>query len=473
MPVPAVHAFGDDALACCDAVELAGRLRRGEVSAAEVVEAAIARAGRVEPLLNAVQWACFDRARAGAERPRSGFFAGVPTFVKDNTRVAGLPTGHGSAAVAAVPAATSDPFTLQYLAQGFIVLGKSTLPEFGLNATTEFAHREATRNPWNRDYSSGASSGGSAALVASGVVPIAHANDGGGSIRIPAACCGLVGLKATRGRHREKRLARMMPVNLLNEGVVTRSVRDTAFFHAEAEKYYRNPALPQIGLVEGPGRERLRIGVWLEPVTGDAIDPATRAAVEGVADLLSDAGHQVTALPAPVGRLFVDDFGLYWSMLAYLFEQTGRHTLDPSFDPARVDGFTRGLSRQFRRRCYRAPWFIRRLRQSSADYARVFERLDIVLSPVLTHTTPRLGYLSPDVVFEELFGRLMRYVGFTPWANASGGPAIALPVGTTPDNLPLSIQLFGGHGRERRLLQLAYAIEERTGLWRDFSPGTT
>ena len=454
-----VHSFGDDALRDSDAVDLAQRLRAGEVSAQEVAEAAIARAERVNLQINAVELACYGRGRAEAATPRDGYFSGVPTFVKDNTDVAGLPTNHGSNAVNAAPAQEDDPFARQYLAQGFTLIGKSTLPEFGLNATTEFAHREPSRNPWNLDYSTGASSGGSAALVAAGAVPIAHANDGGGSIRIPAACCGLVGLKASRGRHCEKPAARQLPVNLINEGVVTRSVRDTARFHAEAEKYYRNPKLPEMGLVEGPGSRRLRIGLWLQHVAGESIDAPTAAAVEDAARLLAQNGHMVEPIPVPVQRTFVEDFGLYWSLLAYLFEKSGHRTLDASFDASLVDGLTRGLSNQFKRKFYKAPVFIWRLRRVYREYARLFQDFDAVLSPVLSHTTPQLGHISPTVEFEELFSRLMRYVGFTPWANASGGPAIALPAALTDNNLPVAVQLFAGHGMERTLLELAFEIE--------------
>ena len=343
--------------------------------------------------------------------------------------------------------------------QGFTLIGKSTLPEFGLNATTEFAHRAPTRNPWNLDYSCGASSGGAAALVAAGVVPVAHGNDGGGSIRIPAACCGLVGLKASRGRHREKAAVRYLPVNLINEGVLTRSVRDTAHFHAAAERHFHNPLLPEIGLVEGPASQRLRIGLWLDTVTGDALDAATRAAVENCAGILQRNGHHLEPMPAPLQPSFVEDFGLYWSLLAFLFERTGHRTVDPSFDPALVDGLTRGLSKQFRRRFYKAPLFIRRLRRTHREYARIFDTVDLVLSPVLSHTTPPLGHISPTVEFDELFSRLMRYVGFTPWANASGGPAMSLPMTLSDENLPVSVQLFANHGMERTLLQLAYEIE--------------
>lgn len=454
-----VHAFCNDALGQGDAVDVAQRLRRGEVSVQEITAAAITRAEKVDPLIRGVELPCYDRARLQGTSGQSGYFAGVPTFVKDNTDVADLPTNHGSAAVDALPAKEDDPFAAQYLAQGFILLGKSTLPEFGLNATTEFVHRDPSRNPWNLDYSTGASSGGSAALVASGVVPIAHANDGGGSIRIPAACCGLVGLKASRGRHCEKPATRHLPVNLINEGVVTRSVRDTARFHSEAESYFRNSALPEIGLVEGPGSKRLRVGLWLDMITDDEVDAQTRAAVEHTAKLLEGMGHSVEPMPVPLKYSFVEDFGLYWSLLAFLFEKTGRRTVDASFDAALLDGLTRGLSSRFKRKFYKAPQFIWRLRKTHKEYAQVFENLDVVLSPVLSHTTPLLGHISPRVEFEELFSRLMSYVGFTPWANASGGPAISLPVAVGSENLPLAIQLFANHGAERTLLELAYAIE--------------
>jgi amidase len=424
-----------------------------------VAEAAIARTAALDPRLGAVASTSYGRARDEALHWRDGAFAGVPTFVKDNTDVAGLPTRYGSEALEPGPAREDAPFVRQFLAQGFTLLGKSILPEFGLNASTEFAHRRPGRNPWNPEFSTGASSGGAAALVAAGAVPIAHANDGGGSIRIPAACCGLVGLKATRGRHLEKAVTRYAPVNLIGEGVLSRSVRDTAAFHRAAECYYRNPALPEIGTVEGPGKRRLRVGLWLETVTGDAIDRATRSTVESAARLLQSLGHSVEPIPAPITPQFAEDFGLYWCLLASLFTTTGKISLDPSFDPFRVDGLTRGLSERARRQFYRAPACIRALRKSRAQYQQQFETLDLVLSPTVAHTTPRLGHLSPRLEFEELFRRLMRYVGFTPWANAAGGPAIALPWSIGEHRLPTSIQLFAAHGGERTLLETAFEIE--------------
>jgi amidase len=275
-------------------------VRRREVSPVELVEAAIARVEEVNPGLNAVQLANYERAVANAAKMRDGLFAGVPTFVKDNTDLRGLPTLHGSQAVPAVPAIADGAFAKQYLSLGFAVLGKTTLPEFGFNCTTEYQDRPPTRNPWHTGYSCGGSSGGSAALVAAGAVPIAHANDGGGSIRIPAACCGLVGFKPSRGRLVDGEMARTLPVKIIAEGVVTRTVRDTAYFLAGAEQYWRNPKLPQIGLVEGPGKQRLRIGVVIDSIVGAATCPETRTALKSTATLLGGLGHRLEEIRPPV-----------------------------------------------------------------------------------------------------------------------------------------------------------------------------
>ncbi len=460
-----VHAFCDDILADHDGVALAGLLRSKAISPKEVVEATIARANKVEPELNAIEVDCYERALQQAATQQTtasgaGFFAGVPTFIKDNTPVRGLPTHHGSDAIRAKPEKRHGPYTQQYLDQGFIVLGKSTLPEFGFNATTEPAHKDPTRNPWNIDYSTGASSGGSAALVASGVVPIAHANDGGGSIRIPAACCGLIGLKPSRGRHVDSSQAKLLPINIVSEGIVSRSVRDTACFHAEAEKYYRNGKLPEIGLVEGPSRKRRRIGMVIDSITGYATDGQTRSTVEQTAELLQSMGHTVEEMPMLIKHSFIEDFSLYWSMLAYMTRKTGKLSMDLSFDADRLDGLSIGLSEKFKKNFYKAPLFLARLRRTYQEYAEVFTHYDVILMPVLGHTTPKLGHISPNIPFDELFERLMKYVSFTPWANAAGGPALSLPMNVTENNLPISVQLVAGHGQERTLLELAFEIEQ-------------
>jgi amidase len=236
-----VCAFGDDALGDLDAVGLVEALRSGSVSAAELVEAAIARTEAVNPTLNGLAHEAFDRARkrANSPTPYGGFFDGVPTFVKDNVAVEGMPTMQGTDAWDPKPMAADGDFARVFLATGLVPLGKTQMSEFGFSASAEHPRIGPVRNPWNPDFTAGASSSGAGAFVAAGAVPIAHANDGAGSIRIPAAVNGLVGLKPTRGRLPLDEQAARMPLHLVANGVVSRSVRDTAAFFREAERAYR------------------------------------------------------------------------------------------------------------------------------------------------------------------------------------------------------------------------------------------
>jgi len=457
---PRIHAFGNDVLADHDAVALATLIRERKISAVEAAQAAIARAGQVNDTINAIELPDFAAALTAAGKSQSGVFAGVPTFIKDNTDIEGLPTRHGSRAVNPSPAKKHGAFAEQFLAQGFTVLGKSSLPEFGFNASTEFAGEHPTRNPWNPEYSAGASSGGSAALVAAGVVPIAHANDGGGSIRIPAACCGLVGLKPTRGRFIDSEQARALPINIIGEGVVTRSVRDTAQFFYGMETAYRNRALPPIGRVEGPGKKRLRIGLVTDSITGTPTCAETRAVVDASVKLLEGLGHRVEPMPLPVPQSFIDDFTRYWGFLAFMLGLTGRFTLSRDFDAAALDPFSKGLAGYFRKHALKTPLMLYRLKKSQQQYAQGIRGYDAVLSPVLAHAVPKLGYLSPDVPFDTLFERLIRYAAFTPLNNASGSPAISLPMGACGNGLPIGMQVSAAHGAERTLLEIAFEIEQ-------------
>jgi amidase len=456
-----VHVFADDALGTRDATAVADAIRRRDISATEAVAAAIARAERLAERIEAIAYEDFDSAltRAAAVTPNGGF-AGVPTFIKDNVDVRGLPTNHGTRAFIGLPATGDDGIARQYLAQGVVNLGKSKLPEFGFNATTEFADGEPTRNPWNPAYSAGASSGGAAALVATGVVPIAHANDGGGSIRIPAAACGLVGLKPTRGRLLGTRSSRTLPLRIVADGVLTRTVRDTAAFLAGAERFRRNPRLPPIGDVSRAGTRRLRIGVLLDSATGYPTDDETRRAVLQAAVLLSDLGHDVTEMELPPLPRFTDDFTLYWGMLAFMVSSTGRWVLGRDFERARLDNLSLGLRRMYGSGAARTPGVLYRLRQTTAQYQQVFRQHHVVVSPVLSHTTPALGHLSPRQPYEQLMDRLHRYVGFTPLNNTAGGPAMSLPLGATADGLPIGVHFSAALGAERTLLELAYEIEQ-------------
>lgn len=462
-----IHAFGDDALSDHDATAIAELIRTRKISPLDAVDAAIERAERVEPALDAIVVRDFENARkAAAATPIGAGFAGVPTFVKDNIDIAGLPTNHGTRAFVARPAKADGVFAKQFLAQGVVNLGKSALPEFGFNASTEFREGVPTRNPWNPTFSAGASSGGAAALVAAGVVPLAHGNDGGGSIRIPAAVCGLVGLKATRGRLREEKLSHAMPIKLVMEGVLTRSVRDTANFFANAEEHYRNSALRPIGRVLAPGSLRLRIGVLPDTVVGNPADSETRATVTAAATLLAESGHHVEELSVPpAGEQFAQDFAVYWGLLSFFVATTGRLSVARDFDSAKLDNLTIGLRDHYRANLLRTPAVLYRLRRSAAEYSRFFDNYDVVLSPVLAHTTPEIGYLSPLQSFDELFEKLRNYVSFTPLNNASGGPAISLPFGESGLGLPIGVHLSANHGDEATLLELAYEIEQATP-WR-------
>lgn len=450
----------DDALGTDDATGLAARVARGEVSASELVEAAIARLELAQPQLHAMAEPAFDLARAHAGQPTSQPFAGVPSIIKDNLDLTGLPTRHGSRAVPDQRATSDSPFCQQFKAIGLIPLGKSKLPEFGLTATTEYAEGEPARNPWHLNHSTGGSSGGSAALVAAGVVPIAHANDGGGSIRIPASCCGLVGLKPSRGRLVDNPMAKSLPVNIVADGIVSRSVRDTAGFFAAMEAQHRNTKLPAIGHVQGPGKERLRIGVVTDLPDGGSAHDECVAAVQQAARLCESLGHNVEAMTSPLTPQRADDFLLYWAMLAAGVAWAGGVTVARGLESDKLEPLTWQLADHFRRNMHRMPGALWRLKRGPQLHAKLTRGYDVMLTPTLGHPPPELGWLKPDIAFEDAWARLRSYAAFTPSDNVCGTPAITLPLGASRQGLPIGVHFSAGLGQERRLLELAYALEE-------------
>ncbi|WP_297848281.1 amidase [Mycobacterium sp.] len=459
-----VHAFGDDALGDLDAVGLADAIRSGRVGRAEAVEAAITRAEAVDPALNGLAYAGFQQARAAAEQAgkatsEGGFFSGVPTFIKDNVDVAGQPTMHGTDAWTRWDAVADSVFTQLYRATGLTSLGKTQLSEFGFSASAEHLRLGPVRNPWDTEYSAGASSSGSGAFVAAGVVPIAHANDGGGSIRIPAACNGLVGLKPSRGRLPLDATLRRMPVGVVVNGVVTRSVRDTAAFYREAERIWRNRKLAPVGDVTGSGRQRLRIAVLTRSVQRDC-SPALRELTLKSAGLLEELGHRVEHVDEPpVAASFVDDFVLYWGFLALAQVRGGRHMFGETFDSGRLDCLTLGLMRHTSRNLHRLPLAIMRLRGARRRTARFFGAYDAVLTPTLADETPRIGFLAPTD-YQQVINRLIEWVSFTPLHNVTGEPAISLPLAQSAHGMPVGMMLSTSMGQEALLLELAYELEE-------------
>lgn len=449
-----VSTYRDDALGRHDLTSVRASLASGEVSAQEVREAALARAEDARLLNAVVTWV------DAADDPRSGPFAGVPTFVKDNEDIAGYPTTFGSRATPTSPVRHDTRLVQHWRRLGFATIGKSALPEFGLTATTEPIAHGATRNPWGLDHTTGGSSGGSAALVASGVVPIAHANDGGGSIRIPAACCGLVGLKPTRGRLADPEAMDRLPVKVATQGVLTRTVRDTvAFYEAMAEVHPTD--LPPISSTEEPGR--LRIGMLTTGIAGLGVDPEVAAAVEDVAHECEKLGHSVEVIGNPFGDQIGQDFLRYWAMLAFSLQRFGGQVFGKEYQPARLEPFSAYLAKFFSSVAVNIPGSLRRLRRFPADYDAALGDFDVLLSPVLGSPPVPIGYIGPDVDPREHLVRLLRFAGFTALQNVSGAPAISLPLGRSAAGLPIGIHFAARNGQEQLLLNLAATLEEAIG----------
>jgi amidase len=298
--------------------------------------------------------------------------------------------------------------------------------------------------------------------VAAGVVPIAHGNDGGGSIRIPAACCGLVGLKPSRGRLERMEGSNLMPVNILHQGVVTRTVRDTAAFYAGAEKYRRSPKMPEIGLVQHPGKKRLRISLFTDTPYGSPCHPESADLIRRVGGICEELGHKVTEISCPCNAQMADDFILYWGLMAFSIRFLGPLIIAPGFDRSKLESWTIEISRHFQQNFLKAPSTIKRLIGYSSIYNDIFSTCDILLNPTLAHPTPQIGYMGPDVPFDEAFERVRKYVAFTPMQNVTGAPAISLPLGFSSNGLPLGVQFSADFGHEKELLELAFELEEAT-----------
>lgn len=460
--LPQVHTY-DDELARLDAVAAIDALDRGELDPSGLVDAAIRRAERVDPQLAAVAFERYDAARRSAPaHSRRGSFQGLPTFSKDMVSVAGLPLTWGSAALAGgPPQRRSSGIAADMEAMGMCIVGSSTMPEWGFTPSTEYPHREPTRNPWDPTRSVGGSSGGAAALVAAGVVPVAHAADGGGSIRIPAACAGLVGLKPSRGRLRPHADEARLPVAVTVDGVVSRTVRDTARWYAEMGRVYRSPSLAPLGEVTGPPSRRLRIGL-VDSLPGIAEpDAATAATLASTAGLLEELGHRVEPTVVPLDAAqFRDDFIAYFQFLVFMATRTARLTHGSHVRIDRVTDFTDGMASQFRAAPQRVVGAARRLRRTSSQMAAFHQRFDLLLSPVTSTVPPELGHLSTSNDYRTLLGRVVPWIAFTPLANAAGTPAISLPMGVDgATGVPVAAMLGADRGEDALLLEVALELE--------------
>jgi amidase len=455
-----------------DATDQAALVRRGEVTPRELLDAAIERIERIDPQLNAVVIRWFDHARTIADGPLpDGPFRGVPFLLKDLwAHFEGQTLSNGNQALkdAAPLSPTDTTLVSRFKAAGLVTAGRTNSPEFGSLPTTEPTAWGPTRNPWNTDHSTGGSSGGSGAAVASGMVPIAHASDGGGSIRIPASCCGLVGLKPSQGRitlgpYRDES-------NLGVELCVSRSLRDTAAMLDAV----RGPGVGDTVIAPAPERPyleelgapagRLRIGLLDHHPFGPEIHPECATAARNAAALLESFGHHVEhAFPSAMANPeFGRRFSALWSTnmatsISRIAAQLGRELTD---DEVQLHNraqatFARNVSGvDYAMALAANVEFRRAVQQWWAD------GWDLLVSPTLAEPPTRIGEFD-DVEDSPMapMVRSMSYVAFTPAFNASGQPAISLPLHTTADGLPVGVQLVAAYGREDVLFRVAAQIE--------------
>ncbi len=443
-------------LASLDAVETAARVKRGELSRVEVVEAAVLRAGKARHL-NAVVTETFEKALREAPSRTSGPLAGVPTFTKDLAQVAGVRTAWGSAATGTFVSKKSDPSVITLEQLGLVSLGKSTTPEFGLTGTTEPIEGLATLNPHDLTRSSGGSSGGAGALVAAGVVPLAHGSDGGGSIRIPASWCGVVGFKPSRGRF-DMEASPLLPVNVAVHGCLTRTVRDTVAFWQGVDAL-RPVKLPRLDVVNPAPGKRLRIGVVTSNAAAYSVDPEVIAATEATAKRLERLGHDVSLIPSPWTAQDLNDFLALWAFLGFVQSKGGPVLYHRGYDAKRLEPWTTSLSKWFSENTWEATKRMRRLRGFTGRWAEFMKNWSVVVLPTLAIPAPKLGHLRPDVPFEEKLERLRAGVPFTGMLNAAGAPSISLPMGKTAGGLPIGVQLAAAMGDDRTVLELALQVE--------------
>jgi amidase len=460
-PALPIAAFAEDDFSGLDGLAQAELVRRGAVSPRELVEAAIRRIEKLNPVLNAVVATDFERALKRAAGPiPDGPFRGVPFLLKDMVDYPGMPHTYGSVLFRNRVGGTAPELVRRMEAAGLVVLGKTNTPEFGLLPCTEPNLFGPSRNPWNLSYDPGGSSGGAAVSVASGMVPLAQGGDGGGSIRVPASNCGLFGMKLSRGREPEPKPT---PGDLVVRHVLTRSVRDSvAVLQASALTKDEGGQLPPP--VSPPGQElrRLRIAYHTTDLGGVSSHPECVAAVVSSAKLCELLGHHVEeAGPKIDGERFIEQFMVLWSymptmVLEQVTEQLGRPVPQSAFE-----GWTWGLIDAYRKQPAGAlEAAVQHMQEVTREMARFQERYDVVLSPVLSKPGVRTRELSPDLPYEELLARVVAYVTYTPVANATGCPAMSVPLRWTSGGYPVGSQFSGRPGDEATLFALAEQLEE-------------
>lgn len=447
-------------------------LAAGTTTSAELVDQAIDRAQRANEELNFIAWPTFDRAREQASRPRSGALAGVPTLIKDVVREEGLPLQWGSRAFRDYIATEDDPYTRALTDSGAISIGRSTMPELGLNVVTESPLVGVTRNPWSLDHAPGGSSGGGSAAVAAGVVPVAHASDGLGSIRHGAAPCGLVGLKASRGRVLgDEGLDAITDLTI--NGCVSRTVRDTALWFAATQTRDPRAAFPPVPDVTAPIDGALRIHAYSAVMrSGEAPDPSVRRVFAGAIELLENLGHRVEEGSLPFsGERAIE------ALLVFIeanFSRQVEARSEVSGIPVGPDDLEHRSATLFaagkRIGDARFEAAIEVLGSASAAYGRSLREIDIWMTPTFSTEIVRVGTLDPATSWHDQDDQLVDYAGYGWIDNFTGTPSICLPLGFSDGGLPVGVQFATQPGGEAVLLALAYQLEEAVQWWRHKPP---
>lgn len=448
-------------------LEQAAAIRAGDLSPTELTEHYLERIDRHDDALGAYLTLTPERARQDARRAERALRAGgdlppllgVPIPVKDLSAVAGVRFTLGSAALADRVAETDSGVARLLREAGTVLLGKTNTPEFGLNAYTESLVGPPARTPYDLSRGAGGSSGGAAAAVAAGLAPAAHGSDGGGSLRIPASCCGLVGFKPTRGRVTPDPTGDAS--GLVVDGPLARTVRDAAALLDVLAQPVAGDPFPQpppdpsfLGWADrDPGR--LRIARWAEPdVVGGTVDPEVRQAYEETSRLLADLGHEVVEVPRPLEPGERKVFGPVWAVLAALAPV-----------PPEREGELTGIARWLRERGREVsgPGYAEALMAMQAvgrRIARAVDGYDAVLTPTLAKLPVPVGALRNDEEPWEDFAAQLAFTPFTALWNIAGNPAVSLPLCWTPQGLPIGMMLAGRFGGEGPLLALAAQLEQ-------------
>ncbi len=463
-----------------DGLGLAELVRKREVTALELVEACIERIERHNPTLNAVVHKGYDDARrVAAGALPDGPFKGVPFLIKDlGLHVKGWPRTSGSHFAQVASDAEDSELVTRYRAAGVVLVGKSNTPEFGIPGVTHSARLGACRNPWNPEHVSGGSSGGAASATAAGIVPLAHASDGLGSIRIPAACCGLVGLKTTRDRNPNGPEDSDRAIGFSVDHVVSRTVRDSAAmldatgFPEPASPYApppkSGPYLDDVG--KSPGK--LRIAWSLETPSGRPLDEEVRDALVRTATLLKGLGHDVVEANLGIDyRIFyraqaVVSASNFAAGMQRWVERIGREPGDGEIGPLARRAYETGKQITGQQ----AMWGWQQLRLMNRQIMQVFETADVFLQPVMGAAAPRVDYVDPVAVeLKEYDRRSSAAFPFTPPFNITGQPSLSLPLWQSKDNLPIAMMFTGRYADEATLFRLAGQLEKECP-WKDRRP---